>query len=124
MSSALQDTLKRRVLIENLSAYVAFADSTMTEAEFLAELVKRTGCGLLLDVNNVYVSAHNLGFDAEAFIDDAAGRRDRRNPSCRPCRQRGRRRHRADRRSWLARAAGRLVALCRTRCDRSARARR
>ena len=74
MSSQLQDTLKRQVLIENLSAYVAFAHSTMTEAEFLAELAKRTGCGLLLDVNNVYVSAHNLGFDAEAFIDDAARR--------------------------------------------------
>jgi uncharacterized protein (UPF0276 family) len=65
----LQDTLKRPVLIENLSAYVEFSDSTMTEAEFLAHLVKRTGCGLLLDVNNVYVSAHNLGFDAARFID-------------------------------------------------------
>jgi uncharacterized protein (UPF0276 family) len=65
----LQETLKRRVLIENLSAYVAFADSSMTEAEFLAGLVERTGCGLLLDVNNVYVSAHNLGFDARKFID-------------------------------------------------------
>src|SRR5262245_4766630 len=65
----IQETLKRRILIENLSAYVAFADSTMSEAEFLAALVKRTGCGLLLDVNNVYVSAHNLGFDAQRFID-------------------------------------------------------
>jgi uncharacterized protein (UPF0276 family) len=65
----LQETLKRRVLIENLSAYVAFADSSMTEAEFLAGLVERTGCGLLLDVNNVYVSAHNLGFDARKFIE-------------------------------------------------------
>jgi uncharacterized protein (UPF0276 family) len=65
----LQDTLQRRVFIENLSAYVEFAGSTMTEAEFLAELVDRTGCGILLDVNNVYVSACNLGFDAEAFID-------------------------------------------------------
>ncbi|WEX74090.1 DUF692 domain-containing protein [Sinorhizobium numidicum] len=65
----LQDTLKRRVFIENLSAYLAFADSTMTEAEFLSELVSRTGCGLLLDVNNVYVSANNLDFDAPAFID-------------------------------------------------------
>ncbi|TSE07061.1 DUF692 domain-containing protein [Mesorhizobium intechi] len=65
----VQDTLKRRVLIENLSAYIAFADSSMNEAEFLAELVERTGCGLLLDVNNVYVSAHNLQYDAEAFID-------------------------------------------------------
>ncbi|TIV90945.1 MAG: DUF692 domain-containing protein, partial [Mesorhizobium sp.] len=57
------------VLIENLSAYVAFADSSMSEAEFLAELVVRTGCGLLLDVNNVQVSAHNLQYDAKAFID-------------------------------------------------------
>ncbi len=65
----LQTTLKRQVLIENLSAYIAFAGSTMTEAEFLAGLVRHTGCGLLLDVNNVYVSAHNLGFDAAAFID-------------------------------------------------------
>jgi len=65
----VQDTLKRQVLIENLSAYVEFADSTMTEAEFLASLVRRTGCGLLLDINNVYVSAHNLGFDANRFID-------------------------------------------------------
>ncbi|MEP9389835.1 DUF692 domain-containing protein [Mesorhizobium sp. KR9-304] len=65
----LQMTLKRQVLIENLSAYIAFADSTMTEGEFLAALVRHTGCGLLLDVNNVYVSAHNLGFDATAFID-------------------------------------------------------
>jgi uncharacterized protein (UPF0276 family) len=65
----LQETLKRQVLIENLSAYVAFADSTMTEAEFLAKLVRHTGCGLLLDVNNVYVSAQNLGFDAKNFIE-------------------------------------------------------
>ncbi|TGQ05754.1 MULTISPECIES: DUF692 domain-containing protein [unclassified Mesorhizobium] len=65
----VQETLKRQVLIENLSAYVAFADSSMTEAEFLAELVVRTGCGLLLDVNNVHVSAHNLQYDAKAFID-------------------------------------------------------
>lgn len=65
----VQDTLKRRILIENLSAYIEFSGSTMTEAEFLAELVKRTGCGLLLDVNNVYVSAHNLDFDAAAFIE-------------------------------------------------------
>lgn len=64
----VQDALKRRVLIENLSAYVAFAESSMNEAEFLAELVTRTGCGLLLDVNNVQVSAHNLQYDAKAFI--------------------------------------------------------
>jgi uncharacterized protein (UPF0276 family) len=67
--SRLQDTLQRRVYVENLSAYIAFENSTMTEAEFLAALVRITGCGLLLDVNNVYVSACNLGFDAKAFID-------------------------------------------------------
>lgn len=65
----LQDVLQRRVLIENLSAYLAFDHSTMTEAEFLSELVRLTDCGLLLDINNVYVSAANLGFDAKAFID-------------------------------------------------------
>jgi uncharacterized protein len=64
----VQETLKRRILIENLSAYIEFSGSTMTEAEFLAGLVKRTGCGVLLDVNNVYVSAHNLGFEAAEFI--------------------------------------------------------
>ncbi|TJW11889.1 MAG: DUF692 domain-containing protein [Mesorhizobium sp.] len=65
----VQDVLKRQVLIENLSAYLAFADSSMNEAEFLAELVARAGCGLLLDVNNVHVSAHNLQYDAKTFID-------------------------------------------------------
>ncbi|TIO07388.1 DUF692 domain-containing protein [Mesorhizobium sp.] len=65
----VQDTLKRQVLIENLSAYLAFADSSVNEAEFLTELVAKTGCGLLLDVNNVHVSAHNLQYDARAFID-------------------------------------------------------
>ncbi|MEP6565414.1 MAG: DUF692 domain-containing protein [Mesorhizobium sp.] len=65
----IQNALKRQVLIENLSAYLAFADSSMNEAEFLKELVARTGCGLLLDVNNVQVSAHNLQYDAKAFID-------------------------------------------------------
>lgn len=63
-----QDVLKRTILIENLSAYVGFARSTMAEPEFLAELARRTGCGLLLDINNVYVSAQNMGFDAEAYI--------------------------------------------------------
>jgi uncharacterized protein len=63
-----QDVIKRPILVENLSAYVGFARSTMAEPQFLEEIVTRTGCGLLLDINNVYVSAHNLGFDAEAFI--------------------------------------------------------
>lgn len=66
--SRTQDALKCAILIENLSAYVGFARSTMAEPEFLAELARRTGCGLLLDINNVYVSAQNMGFDAEAYI--------------------------------------------------------
>lgn len=64
----VQSALGRPLLIENLSAYVALEGASMSEAEFLAQLVSRTGCGLLLDVNNVYVSAHNLGFDADEFI--------------------------------------------------------
>lgn len=63
-----QDVLKRPILIENLSAYVCFARSSMSEPQFLCELVSRTGCGLLLDVNNVYVSSRNLGFDARTYI--------------------------------------------------------
>jgi uncharacterized protein len=64
-----QDFLGRRLLIENVSAYVAFEHSHLTEWEFLGAVVERAGCGLLLDVNNVYVSARNLGLDARAFID-------------------------------------------------------
>jgi uncharacterized protein len=67
--SRTQDALKRKILIENLSAYVGFARSTMSEPEFLGELANRTGCGLLLDINNVFVSAQNLGFDAKAYIE-------------------------------------------------------
>ena len=59
----VQATLKRRILVENLSAYVEFRDSDMTETAFLAELARRTGCGLLLDINNLYVNAINFGFD-------------------------------------------------------------
>ncbi len=59
----VQATLKRRILVENLSAYVEFRDSDMTETAFLAELARRTGCGLLLDINNLYVNATNFGFD-------------------------------------------------------------
>ena len=64
----VQDTLGRRILIENLSYYVAFNSSEMLEEEFLSELVARTGCGILFDVNNLYVNTVNLGVDAEAFI--------------------------------------------------------
>lgn len=64
----LQEALGRSVLLENLSSYVAFTDSEMSEGEFLSELVKRTGCGILFDVNNLYVNSRNLGADAQAFI--------------------------------------------------------
>ncbi len=65
---AVQDRLRRPFVIENVSSYVAWKSSTMTEWEFLAELCQRTACRLLLDVNNVFVSAHNHGFEARAFI--------------------------------------------------------
>ena len=58
------------MLLENPSSYVSFAESTYGEAQFIAEIVRRTGCGLLLDVNNVLVSAANLGTDPQAYLDD------------------------------------------------------
>jgi uncharacterized protein (UPF0276 family) len=73
----VQETLGRRMLLENPSTYLAFAESTMSETDFLKELVRRTGCGLLLDVNNVFVSATNQQTDPVAYIDafplDAVG---------------------------------------------------
>ena len=63
-----QDRLKRPILVENLAAYLSWADDAMAEPEFFNELARRTGCGLLLDVNNVYVSAVNHGFDACAYL--------------------------------------------------------
>ena len=65
----VQDGLGRPYVIENPSSYVAFATSTMPEVEFLGELVRRTGCQLLCDVSNVYLSAHNMGYDPYQFID-------------------------------------------------------
>lgn len=64
----IQDFLQRPLILENPSTYLEFKESTLTEWDFLSELVKETGCGLLLDVNNVYVSSHNHGFDAEHYI--------------------------------------------------------
>ena len=64
----VQERLGRRLLIENLSAYVQFRDSGMSECEFLAELVRQSGCALLLDVNNLYVNARNFGFDPHAEL--------------------------------------------------------
>lgn len=64
-----QEALGRRIAIENPSHYLRLDGHDWDEIEFLSELAKRTGCGLLLDVNNVHVSAHNLGFDAKRYLD-------------------------------------------------------
>jgi uncharacterized protein len=64
-----QETLRRRMLLENPSTYVLFAESAIPETEFLAEIARRTGCGLLLDINNVEVSATNHGFDPIAYLE-------------------------------------------------------
>jgi uncharacterized protein (UPF0276 family) len=64
----VQDVLGRQMLLENPSTYLAFAESEMAETEFLAEIARRTGCGLLLDVNNVFVSATNQQTDPRAYI--------------------------------------------------------
>ncbi len=66
--SAVQERLGRRILLENPSSYLAFRHSDLGEAEFLAEVARRADCGILLDVNNVFVSAHNHGFDASAYL--------------------------------------------------------
>ncbi len=65
---AVQARLRRAIAIENVSSYLQFRHSTMPEWEFLGALVERTHCKLLLDVNNVFVSAHNHGFDPQLFI--------------------------------------------------------
>jgi len=64
----VQEKLGRRLLVENLSSYLSFSHSEMSEGDFLAELSRRTGCGILFDINNLYVNARNLGVDAGAFI--------------------------------------------------------
>jgi uncharacterized protein (UPF0276 family) len=65
----VQEVLGRRLLLENVSSYVAFAADEMSEWEFIGELLRRADCELLLDVNNVYVSSRNHGFDPRQFID-------------------------------------------------------
>jgi len=67
--SAVQEILGRRILLENPSTYLGFVHSTIPEAEFMATLAERADCGLLLDVNNVYVSSVNLDFDPYAYLD-------------------------------------------------------
>jgi len=64
----VQDRLGRRMLLENPSTYIAFAETAMDEVAFLGEIARRTGCGLLLDVNNVFVSCTNHGTDPRAWL--------------------------------------------------------
>ena len=65
----VSDFLERPLILENASTYLEFASSTMTECDFLARLLEEADCGILLDVNNVYVSSFNHGFDPRAYID-------------------------------------------------------
>ena len=65
----VQNALRRQMLLENPSTYLAFAESTYSEIDFIAEVVRRTGCGLLLDVNNVYVASTNQEWDPIAYIE-------------------------------------------------------
>ncbi|WP_187430473.1 hypothetical protein ROLI_006370 [Roseobacter fucihabitans] len=65
----VQSVLGCQMLLENPSSYLSFAQSTWSETDFLSELVRRTGCGLLLDVNNVFISATNLGLSVQSYID-------------------------------------------------------
>ena len=75
--SQVQDTIGRQMLLENPSSYLAFDESTLSETDFLSELTHRTSCGLLLDVNNVFISAKNLALSPRDYIDaypvDAVG---------------------------------------------------
>jgi uncharacterized protein (UPF0276 family) len=71
----VQDFLGRQILLENVSSYVAYKDSTMTEWEFLARIAQEADCGILLDVNNVYVSARNHGFDPLDYLAGVPGER-------------------------------------------------
>jgi len=64
----VQDRLGRRILLENPSSYVTFVASSIPEAEFLAEVARRADCGILLDVNNIYVSSTNHGWDPETYL--------------------------------------------------------
>ena len=65
----VQERLRRPILVENPARLVAFAESTLSEVDFLVELARRTGCGLLVDVNNIHVSCRNLGGDPQAWLD-------------------------------------------------------
>ena len=65
----VQSHIARRILIENPTSYLPLPQNSISELDFITEAARRSGCGLLIDVNNIYISAHNLGFNAEAFVD-------------------------------------------------------
>jgi len=67
---AVQDYLSRQILVENVSTYYVFPEGAMRECDFVAAVAARTGCSILLDVNNIHVNAVNHGGDARAFLDD------------------------------------------------------
>jgi len=69
----VQSAIRRTILIENPSSYLRYKHSTISESEFLDAIVRRTGCGLLCDVNNIYVSAQNLGTNPEAYLNALPG---------------------------------------------------
>lgn len=71
----VQDFLGRQILLENVSSYASYIDSSMTEWEFISQISNEADCLLLLDVNNIYVSSYNHNFDAKAFIDGVPARR-------------------------------------------------
>ena len=73
----VQDCLDRQILLENVSSYVTYTDSCVSEWEFLSAVAERADCWILLDVNNVYVSAHNHGFDPLAYLDGVPSERVR-----------------------------------------------
>ena len=87
----VQEAIGRPILLENPSTYVVFPESTMSETDFLRELVRRTGCGLLLDVNNVFVSATNHGYSRARLSRRFPARACGRDPSGRARRAGGRR---------------------------------
>ncbi|HLW74975.1 MAG TPA: DUF692 domain-containing protein [Gammaproteobacteria bacterium] len=72
--AVVQERLGRRILVENVSSYLEFEHSSISEWEFLREVAARSGCGILLDVNNIYVSAMNHGFDPRVYIDGIPAR--------------------------------------------------
>ena len=71
----VQDYLGRQILLENVSSYASYVDSTMSEWEFISLIAEQADCLLLLDVNNIYVSSYNHNFDAKTFIDGVPAKR-------------------------------------------------